>query len=146
MARTNNMTKKLTKAASETVKNRFPVVLTEKQAQPYIQQAESLGKAPEDLMAERLTACSSHTAEKPLYFNDDQRRELEKLLEANFGKPEEVINKVRPIAGVTVDGVVVPLNSRQIERLKSRCFFGITYQEKLTQLIHDAINNETGLF
>lgn len=146
MARTNNMTKKLTKVASETIKNRFPVVLTEKQAQPYIQQATIAMKGPEEIMAERLVACANHTAEKPIYFNDDQRRELEKLLEANFGKPEEIINKVRPIAGVTVDGVVVPLNSRQIERLKSRCFFGITYQEKLTKLIHDAINAETGLF
>lgn len=145
MPRTNNMTKKLTKAASETVKNRFPVVLTEKQAQPYIEQAEALGKSPEEIMAQRLTACVNHTAEKPVYFNDDQRREIEGLLDGNFAKAEEIISKVRPLSGVTVDGVFVPLNPRQIERIKSRCFYGTKYEDKLKEIILHIIDEATGL-
>lgn len=145
MPRTNNMTKKLSKA-SESTKNRFTIVLSDAQLLPYAEAANSTDKPLEEILTQRLLLCSKHTAEKPIYFNDDQRRELEGLLEANFAKPEEVIAKVRPVVGVTVDGVVIPLNSRQIERIKSRCFFGIKYEDKLKELIHNAINMETGLF
>lgn len=145
MPRTNNMTKKLSRA-SESTKNRFTIVLTDAQLQPYAAAATSADKPIEDILTQRLLLCAKYTAEKPIYFNDDQRRELEGMLEANFSKAEEVIAKVRPIASVTVDGVVVPLNSRQIERIKSRCFFGIKYEDKLVELINNAINTETGLF
>jgi hypothetical protein len=46
----------------------------------YEKQAQATGIPVEQFIEKRLARCKRHSAERPLYFNDAQRRELEETL------------------------------------------------------------------
>ncbi len=88
----------------------------------------------EDVMSSRLAACVGYDADKPLYFSDAERQELEHLLGRNLSSASEALAAVKRALTVKLDGVEVPLQPALLTRLKTRCF-GKTFPEFLKERI-----------
>lgn len=85
----------------------------------------------EEEMSARLINCKNYTSDKPLYFNDRQRLELEDLLKRNFTTAQQLLVAVRQLCTVTVGGTKVPIDPILSERLRSFCTPGMHYSEWL---------------
>lgn len=107
-------------------------------------QAYSEGGDPEPVIADRLGRCLFHTSSKPLYFTDDQRRELERLLGRNVSGPAEALRLITSLVTMKVDNLKVELKPRVLERLKSRCF-GKPFTQFLAQLVNDELERFVGM-
>lgn len=100
-----------------------------------------LAKVLEKTLAE---ASRYAVSEKPLYFDDGQRRELEKILGMNFSSPLEVINAVRNSMTVKVEGMELNLPIPLLKRLKTRCVRG-DFPAWLSTQIRQWAESYTGL-
>ena len=58
---------------------------------------------------------------KPIYFDDDQRQELEHILGKNMTSTRELIIQVRNAVAVRVNNLKITLKPGLLARLKSRC-------------------------
>ncbi len=94
----------------------------------------------------------AHTSEKPLYFTDDQRRELETLLAYNFNDAEQVIGKLKSLFTVIklrdgADSEDLVLDPNQAFRLAERArMAGISVPQLALRLANRGINTEIGLY
>lgn len=89
-------------------------------AEQYQQQAEAAGVDIEELISKRLKACVTHGAQRPLFFDDDQRRELEAILQGMFPNAKSALKALRTAMSVRVQGVPITLTPQALERFKSR--------------------------
>lgn len=89
----------------------------------YQDEAAALGVLVADIIERRLKSSREHRATKPLYFDDDQRRALESLLDQNVTTPAEVISLMRDALSVSIADLMIPLPPALLDRLRSR-FFG----------------------
>lgn len=89
----------------------------------YQEQAALLDVPVSNLIASRLAASLNHGAQKPLYFDDDQRRALESLLCRNVSTSEEVISEVRTALSVSIGDLSIHLPPNVLLRMRTR-FFG----------------------
>src|SRR5512147_1692155 len=76
----------------------------------YEEQGAKFSREAEDEMLERLRRCVSHTALKPLYLDDDQRRRLEDALEHNVSSAEVAIAQILTALSIQVGDVGVPIS------------------------------------
>lgn len=143
----NNLARKLGKSPSFST---VAVVVTPDTAEKYREQNpdRDLGAT----LSDRLEACVDHTADKPLYFTDADRVELERLLDANFSKPSEVIAKLRSLLTVVKidDGETaaeLTLTPVQLYRLADRArTANLTPSQLALRLSQQWINGEIGLY
>lgn len=114
----------------------------------YESQAKRRNLTLEQLFSERLTKCVNYTAEKPLYFNDDQRERLERELETNFSDPEKVIGPLKRAQTVflqTEEGQIsVTLSAKLFGRLRSRCFIP-DFKKFLRERIVEGLERYVGM-
>ena len=98
------------------------VVLPKEIADLYEIQAEDAGFTLEQVLQERLQACVYFDSEKPLYFTDAQRQELDSLLKRNIGSSEKALASIRSQLTAEISGIKVLLPPNVLQRLKTRCF------------------------
>lgn len=96
-------------------------------------------KTLDKVLSERLTDCSSHNAQKGLWFGDPERQRLEVALGHNVSSPEEVIDLVERAMKVKVSGVDIPLGLPLAERLHSRCW-PYPFDQWLRELVQAHLN------
>jgi hypothetical protein len=100
----------------------------------------------DELLEDRLVKCVHHTAERPLYFNDTERAELESLLGVNLFSARELIDRLSRTNSLTVGGVAVPLTQQVIDRLRMRCeAYNVSYAKFVTDAAVAGIEREIGL-
>lgn len=95
----------------------------------YEEQGAKFSREAEDEMVERLRRCVTYTALKPLYLDDDKRRQLEDALEHNISSAEVAIAQVISALSIQVGDVSVPISSQLSRRIASRTFRGETYED-----------------
>jgi hypothetical protein len=92
----------------------------------YEEQATQLGVPVEDILSVRLQNCVTLNDNRPIYFTDDQRRELDSLMGKNLRDAADLIKWVRKVLSVRVnDGQkthIIALKPTLVQRLKTRCF------------------------
>src|SRR5262245_18227397 len=110
----------------------------------YADQAEAREIDIEKLLSERLIASVEHGAEKPLYFDDDERRELEHLLGKNLFNARDTIVLIRNAVAVRVQNLRIVLQPGLLSRLKSRCH-GLKWEEFLEQTIVHQLERYAGM-
>lgn len=92
----------------------------------YEEQAAQLGVPVEDILSVRLQNCVTLNDNRPIYFTDAQRRELDSLVGKNLRDADELIKWVRKALSVRVsDGQrthIFELKPNLVQRLKTRCF------------------------
>ena len=88
----------------------------------YREESETYGVELEELLANRLSECVDYNATKPLYFKDEQRRNLEAMLGRNINSPGEVLEIIRRFLTVKVNGISMTIRPEVLERLRTRHF------------------------
>lgn len=113
--------------------------------------SQSAGCDIEDVMEQRLASCIDHTAEKPVYFDDEHRLRLEQLCNTNFIDPrtdaDKALQKIEQIISVSVAGINFNdiLTPRDIERLRSRAdAYRRTFEDYLKEAIIYGVRFQTG--
>jgi len=107
-------------AAPAAVDLRITLTLPAKVRADYEKEASEYGVELEELLASRLRECVTYNATKPLYFNDQQRRELESILGRNMDKPASVLAVLRNNLTVTINGLTITFAPNLLERLRTR--------------------------
>lgn len=118
------------------------VILSKDTADLYEIQAEDTGLTLEQVLQERLQACVYYESEKPLYFDDSQRQELDSLLKRNVGSAEKALLAIRSQLTVDVSGIKVLLSPDVLKRLKTRCFgkpFEQFFRETLNRVLEEFV-------
>lgn len=96
----------------------------------------------ESKIVERLQACVYYEDDKPLYFNDQQRRELDSLLKRNVQTSEKALAAIRAQLTADVSGFKVQISPDVLKRMKSRCFgkpFEVFFKETVNKLLEEFV-------
>ena len=110
----------------------------------YQKQANKLGRTVEDVLSDRLVACQKHTAEKPLYITDEQRRVLEKYLTKNLSTPHALVMEVEHLTRINIAGTRINLPPPLLQRVESRCY-GRKYPEVLREQVVEGLERFAGI-
>jgi len=110
----------------------------------YTAQADSMKVPVEALMADRLQRYSSFDAQKPIYFDDVERQELERLIGKNVSSATEVLRILERNASLSVGTARVTLKPNLLARLKSRCFVP-DFETWLSTLVVQELERFAGL-
>lgn len=86
----------------------------------YEHYGNTVSKSAEEVMIERLQRCRDYLAIQPLYFNDEQRHELEVLMDHLVRTPEDALAKIRTSQKVRVGPVSVEIPVTLLDRVKAR--------------------------
>lgn len=111
----------------------------------YSKQAIAKGEDVETTMANRLSRCMAHTANAPLYFNDEQRNELQRATGWSATDPTKVIARLREVSSVTLDDIKIEIPVRLRTRLESRVFKGQTFESMVTKEVIQALERHVGI-
>jgi hypothetical protein len=116
----------------------LPLALVE----AYEQQAARLRIPVEELLAMRLRDCLGHTASRPLYFNDEQRKMLEKLAGHMLRTPEEALQRLAQGFQVLLGDTVIELDADTARRIPA-----LLHSPKRTKerFLLDAVRRAVGL-
>ncbi len=120
------------------------IALPESLLNAYEAQARNYGVDVEALISDRLADSINHIAAKPLYFNDEQRQQLEQCLGRNVLHTQDALLQVRNAMSVRVGKVIVGLKVNLLAKLKSRCI-GMPFEEFLEQRVVQALEQYVGL-
>lgn len=110
----------------------------------YSKQAIARGEEVETTMANRLSRCLNHTANSPLYFNDEQRNELERATGWAANEPAKVIARLHEVSSITVEDIKVEIPVRLRTRLESRVFRGETFEKVMRREVLLALEKFAG--
>lgn len=114
----------------------------------YEKQADELGVPVETLMSVRLQHTVTMNDNRPIYFSDDQRRELDGLVGKNVKDADDLIKWVKKALQIRVnDGQLVhafELKPNLVQRLKTRCF-GTPFPKFLRDTITSELERYVGL-
>lgn len=120
--------------------------MSEKLYQEYEEMGGKSGRSPEEEISERLKRCKEHTANRPLYFNDAERSEMEKLTGGHLAKsPETVLARLRTAMSIVVEDVTITINQRLLQRLSSRVFRGQTMEGVIAKVVLEALERHAGM-
>jgi len=120
------------------------IALPEDVVEAYQVQAKAAGVGLEALLADRLLASVTHTAKKPIYFTDDQRRELDQLFGKNLQTATDVLVQVRKMLSVKIENVKISLKPSLLSRLKTRCL-GMRWEDFLERIIVEDLERYVGI-
>lgn len=103
-------------------------------------------RSAEEEIVKRLNGCKEHTANRPLYFNDKNRRELEDLLGRHLaGDPEVLLARLRNAMKLKVGDVKITLDSHIIDRLTTRVFRGQNLEDNIKTWVVEALEKHAGM-
>lgn len=111
----------------------------------YASQAESHGRTLEAEMADRLRRTKDYTAQRPLYFDDDQRAQIERATGHLAMTEGQVLNRILRTLAVKVASIKVVIPARLQERLRSRVFRGHTFEEVVAREVIAGLERYAGL-
>ena len=103
-------------------------------------------REPEAEMLERLKRCKDHVANRPLYFNDAQRSELEHLSGGHITKsPDALIKRLANACSIEVGDVKITIDQRLAQRLSTRVFRGQTIEGNIKKVVIEALERDCGM-
>lgn len=132
-------------AIAESTSLRVKLSLSEDILRQYEERARATGVALEELLARRLTETVGQTANRPIYFNDAARIELEGLLGHNLGGAKQVLDAVGKLARIRTGPATINLNEALLARLRSRCPRNKKFDDYLGETMVMLLEQFTGL-
>ena len=93
--------------------------LPERLLDSYQAEADNYGVSLEELISHRLMVCRDHNAQKPLYFNDSDRRELEKILGKNVASTADALALLRRMVSIKLAGANIEISPGLLRDRKS---------------------------
>src|SRR5262245_7452925 len=110
----------------------------------YQDQADARGIEVEQLLAERLVNSVEFGAEKPIYFDDDERRELERMLGKNLYSARDTLVLIRNVVSVKIQNLRITIQPGLLARLKTRCL-GMKWEQFLEHTIIQQLERYAGM-
>ena len=127
---------------STKIMERVELTLPDSLLDEYREQAEAANVPVEELLAQRLDSCKTHSATKGIYFNDKQRQRLQSLTGGTvLSDAEDALSRIESAQSFWValpngDATQVDLHPNLLSRLKTRCF-GSTLGDLIkTETVH----------
>lgn len=124
---------------------RLTIELPETLVNHYHEQGEAWGRTAEHEMATRLHRCKTHVSTSPLYFTDDERRELESALGHNCSNPGVALQQLKHAVTLQVGEIKIELPPNVQQRLRSRVFRGQTFEAVVTKQVIEGLKKFCGL-
>ena len=121
---------------------RLRIELPDVVAADYDSQAAQLGRPVEDVMAQRLRDCRHYRAERPLYFNDQQRKRLEQLAGSQLRDPDDALTKMTVGLQTLIGDTVVELDAETTRRIPALLH---SPRRTIEQFLRDAVRRAVGL-
>ncbi len=87
------------------------------------------GEMIETFLVNRLNRTREYNANAPLYFDDNQRARLERILDHNISNVDVALNQIEKVVMLQVGDVGVKLYPRLQQRLASRVFRGECFED-----------------
>ena len=94
------------------------IELPEETYRVYQAHARTAGQTVEQTITARLKSCWAHDDCRALFFNDERRRELEKMMGRNFQSAGHVIDNLRKVYGIKLNGQLVYLKPDLLVKLQ----------------------------
>lgn len=110
----------------------------------YTDEAKEYGLDIEELLSSRLAACREHRASKPLYLDDAQRRELERVLGRNVLHTDDALIQIRNAFAVRIQKLQIQLKPNLLAKLRSRAI-RVPWEKFLEERIIHALETYVGL-
>ena len=108
-------------------------------------QAEDLQLEIEELISNRLCACVSHSSTKPLYVDDENRRQIEAIMGRNLSSVDDLKRELRKAVSFRVDAVTVALPQEVRMRLASRHLDkSMPYEQYVAQIVRKMLMEHVG--
>ena len=124
----------------------FKIELPEALYLQYEEEGARNTRSAEEEITKRLNGCKEHTANRPVYFNDKQRKELESLLGRHLGgDPEVLLARLRNAMKLKVGDVEIVLDSHLLDRLSTRVFRGQTIEDNIEKWVIEALEKHAGM-
>lgn len=127
---------------------RMTVTLPEKLVVEYSEQADAAKRPLEKVISDRLRSCITHTSGRGLYFNDDQRAQLERITGGHIIQDaNDALAKVRTTVSVRLgEDITLELNERILTRAASRAkSYRMTTAEWIAKELKEGIERSVGL-
>src|SRR5690349_20666334 len=106
---------------AESVSLRVKLSLPDEVVAHYEQKSRDQGVSLEALIARKLTDTVQWTSQRPIYVNDQERKDLERQLGHNIGSGKQLVEAIGKLARIRFGTVDVNLNENVLVRLRSRC-------------------------
>jgi len=101
---------------------RLSLTIPEDLYELYAQEAEDQGKTIDEVVISRLYTCRGHDSSRPLYFNDQERSELESLTGGRIlPDAKTTLLRLANQVSLLLDNTKVKFSPALLNRLKSRC-------------------------
>lgn len=107
---------------------RVEITLSDAVVDAYRELAKRKGETLEKILEDRLIACLDYDANRPLYFDDEERNELERLTGGRvISEPREALRRIKNCQSIWItdpeeEPVKVQLSPALLSRLLSRAF------------------------
>ena len=99
---------------------RLKLDIPEDLVKAFEEQASATGEFVEELMVARLETAKSWDSERPLYFNDRERGELEQLFGGKLlDSPKKVIEALKTLMTIKVGGMSITLDAATIKGINA---------------------------
>ena len=121
--------------ATQPIAAQLRVTLSQEIFAKYQEEATEYGVDVEQLLESRLKECVAYNSTTPLYFNDDQRRELERLTGKNLRGSAEALNMIRRAMEIQINGLPISFNPLLLERLRTRLPRGTDFKTFLQNMM-----------
>lgn len=103
---------------------RVIVLLPNDLIETYVKQSVKQNSSLEEVLTDRLRSCVTHVPGRNLFFNNEQREQVEIILNSGPLTPERAISSLRRALSVVVAGEIVEISPLLLDRLRSRHFEG----------------------
>lgn len=106
---------------SENTRVKFSITMPEHLYDHFVKRAAERKTTVEKEVIDQLSRCKSHTAARPIYFDDDERGVLEHITGGwAIESAEMALTRIKQLVKVTVGKVEVDLDDRVLQRAAHR--------------------------
>lgn len=132
---------------SENTRVKFSITLPETLYDHYVKRAEERKTTVEKEVLDQLSRCKTHSASRPIYFNDTERSELEHITGGwAIESAEMALTRIKQLVKVSVSKVEVDLDDRVLQRAAHRAKAERKeLQEWITREVTQGLERSVGL-
>lgn len=122
------------------------ITLSERTYDEYATAGIAFGRTPEEEIIQRLHKCVNHTSITPLYFNDEEKSELQRALGHPISSAAWVVRKLKELLTLKVDKIDIPIDPKVQARIRSRASsYREPYEKTLKREVTQALERYAGL-
>jgi len=133
---------------TQSIETRVRLTLPDSLIDEYEKQADEARLSLEEILEERLEQTVEAKDNRPIYFSDAERHELDELLGINVTTASQIVSRVRSALSLKIGGeklsTRLDIKPSLLTRLRSRCFIP-DFEQFLKKTITEGLETFAGL-